>query len=50
MPGFVTTPRARTPAGARGRPIPDEGHGWRKQANRITSTVAITRFFVNYLK
>jgi len=39
----------------RGLPVeyilfPDEGHGWRKQANRITSTVAITRFFVKYLK
>jgi dipeptidyl aminopeptidase/acylaminoacyl peptidase len=27
----------------------DEGHGWRKTANRITSTVAITRFFVKHL-
>lgn len=39
----------------RGLPVeyvlfPDEGHGWRKTANRITSTVAITRFFVKYLK
>jgi len=30
--------------------FPDEGHGWRKTANRITSTVAVTRFFVKYLK
>lgn len=30
--------------------FPDEGHGWRKTANRIASTVAITRFFVKYLK
>jgi dipeptidyl aminopeptidase/acylaminoacyl peptidase len=39
----------------RGLPVeyvlfPDEGHGWRKLANRITSTVAITKFFVKYLK
>jgi dipeptidyl aminopeptidase/acylaminoacyl peptidase len=39
----------------RGLPVeyvlfPDEGHGWRKTANRITSTVAITRFFVKHLK
>jgi dipeptidyl aminopeptidase/acylaminoacyl peptidase len=39
----------------RGSPVeyilfPDEGHGWRKQANRIASTVAITKFFVKYLK
>ncbi|HEX8108824.1 MAG TPA: S9 family peptidase [Kofleriaceae bacterium] len=39
----------------RGSPVeyvlfPDEGHGWRKTANRITSTVAITKFFVKYLK
>jgi dipeptidyl aminopeptidase/acylaminoacyl peptidase len=39
----------------RGLPVeyvlfPDEGHGWRKTANRITSTVAITKFFVKYLK
>jgi dipeptidyl aminopeptidase/acylaminoacyl peptidase len=38
----------------RGLPVeyvlfPDEGHGWRKTANRITSTVAITRFFAKYL-
>jgi hypothetical protein len=30
--------------------FPDEGHGFRKLANRVTSTVAITRFFVKYLK
>jgi dipeptidyl aminopeptidase/acylaminoacyl peptidase len=30
--------------------FPDEGHGWRKTTNRITSTVAITKFFVKYLK
>jgi dipeptidyl aminopeptidase/acylaminoacyl peptidase len=30
--------------------FPDEGHGWRKTANRIASTVAITKFFVKYLK
>jgi dipeptidyl aminopeptidase/acylaminoacyl peptidase len=29
--------------------FPDEGHGWRKTANRITSTIAITRFFAKYL-
>lgn len=39
----------------RGLPVeyvlfPDEGHGWRKTANRITSTVAITKFFAKYLK
>ena len=39
----------------RGSPVeyvlfPDEGHGWRKTANRIASTVAITKFFVKYLK
>jgi dipeptidyl aminopeptidase/acylaminoacyl peptidase len=38
-----------------GKPVeyvlfPDEGHGWRRTANRITSTVAITRFFVKHLK
>ena len=26
--------------------FPDEGHGWRKTANRIRSTVEIVRFFV----
>lgn len=30
--------------------FPDEGHGWRKIPNRIRSTVAITRWFVRYLK
>jgi hypothetical protein len=30
--------------------FPDEGHGWCKIANRSTSTVAITLFFVKYLK
>jgi dipeptidyl aminopeptidase/acylaminoacyl peptidase len=30
--------------------FPDEGHGWRKTPNRITSTVAITKFFVKHLK
>jgi dipeptidyl aminopeptidase/acylaminoacyl peptidase len=39
----------------RGLPVeyvlfPDEGHGWRKTANRITSTVAITKFFAKHLK
>jgi dipeptidyl aminopeptidase/acylaminoacyl peptidase len=39
----------------RGLPVeyilfPDEGHGWRKMTNRIASTVAITKFFVKYLK
>jgi dipeptidyl aminopeptidase/acylaminoacyl peptidase len=30
--------------------FPDEGHGFRKEPNRIESTVAITRWFVRYLK
>jgi dipeptidyl aminopeptidase/acylaminoacyl peptidase len=30
--------------------FPDEGHGWRKTANRIRSTVAIVRWFDRYLK
>jgi hypothetical protein len=30
--------------------FPDEGHGERKTANRNTSTVATTLFFVKYLK
>ena len=30
--------------------FPDEGHGWRKTANRIRSTVEVTRWFVKYLK
>lgn len=29
--------------------FPDEGHGWRKMANRIRSTVEVTRWFVKYL-
>ena len=29
--------------------FPDEGHGWRKTANRIRSTVALTRFFTERL-
>ena len=30
--------------------FPDEGHGWRKTANRIKSTVSIVRFFSERLK
>lgn len=30
--------------------FPDEGHGWRKPANRIRSTVEMTRFFVKHLR
>lgn len=30
--------------------FPDEGHGWRKTANRIRSTVEIVRWFAKYLK
>ena len=30
--------------------FPDEGHGWRKQANRVRSTVEMTAFFAKYLK
>jgi dipeptidyl aminopeptidase/acylaminoacyl peptidase len=30
--------------------FPDEGHGWRKTANRVRSTVAIVRFFAEHLK
>lgn len=30
--------------------FPDEGHGWRKQANRVRSTVEMTAFFVKHLK
>jgi dipeptidyl aminopeptidase/acylaminoacyl peptidase len=30
--------------------FPDEGHGWRKQANRIRSDVAVTSWFVKYLQ
>ena len=29
--------------------FPDEGHGWRKQANRVRSTVEMTAFFVRHL-
>jgi len=29
--------------------FPDEGHGWRKTTNRITSTVEVTRFFAKHL-
>jgi dipeptidyl aminopeptidase/acylaminoacyl peptidase len=29
--------------------FPDEGHGWRKPANRIRSVVEMTRFFVQHL-
>src|SRR5215212_4745270 len=30
--------------------FPDEGHGWRKTANRIRSAVHVTRFFVERLR
>lgn len=30
--------------------FPDEGHGWRKTANKVTSTVAIVEWFDKYLK
>ncbi|MGE0461778.1 MAG: prolyl oligopeptidase family serine peptidase [Vicinamibacterales bacterium] len=30
--------------------FPDEGHGWRKTANRVTSTVKLVEFFTMYLK
>ena len=30
--------------------FPDEGHGWRKTTNRVTSTVAIVEWFDRYLK
>ena len=30
--------------------FPDEGHGWRKQANRVRSTVEMTAFFSKHLK
>jgi dipeptidyl aminopeptidase/acylaminoacyl peptidase len=30
--------------------FPDEGHGWRKTNNRVTSTVEIINWFANYLK
>jgi dipeptidyl aminopeptidase/acylaminoacyl peptidase len=29
--------------------FPDEGHGWRKEANRVKSTTEITRFFSQHL-
>lgn len=29
--------------------FPDEGHGWRKQANRVRSTLELTRFFRTHL-
>jgi dipeptidyl aminopeptidase/acylaminoacyl peptidase len=40
---------------ARGVPVrytlfPDEGHGWRKTANRVRSTTEIVDFFVEHLK
>lgn len=40
---------------ARGVPVeyilfPDEGHGWRKINNRVTSTVSLVEFFAKYLK
>lgn len=40
---------------ARGVPVrytlfPDEGHGWRKTANRVRSTTDIVSFFVEHLK
>jgi dipeptidyl aminopeptidase/acylaminoacyl peptidase len=40
---------------ARGVPVeyilfPDEGHGWRKTANRVTSTVSMVDFFTKHLK
>lgn len=39
---------------AQGTPVklivfPDEGHGWSKRENRITSTVAIVNWFMEYL-
>jgi len=30
--------------------FPDEGHGWRKTANRVTSTVKMVEFFSKHLK
>jgi dipeptidyl aminopeptidase/acylaminoacyl peptidase len=30
--------------------FPDEGHGWRKQPNRVRSTLELTRFFGAHLK
>ena len=29
--------------------FPDEGYGWRKQANRVRSTVELTGFFREHL-
>ena len=29
--------------------FPDEGHGWRKTPNRITSAIEVTRFFATHL-
>lgn len=29
--------------------FPDEGHGWRKEANRVKSTIELTRFFREHL-
>ena len=30
--------------------FPDEGHGWRKQANRVRSTAELAAFFSRHLK
>ena len=30
--------------------FPDEGHGWRKQANRVRSTAELATFFSRHLK
>jgi dipeptidyl aminopeptidase/acylaminoacyl peptidase len=30
--------------------FPDEGHGWRRTANRVRSTVELVRWFATYLK
>jgi dipeptidyl aminopeptidase/acylaminoacyl peptidase len=30
--------------------FPDEGHGWRKEANRVRSTLELTRFFRTHLR
>jgi dipeptidyl aminopeptidase/acylaminoacyl peptidase len=29
--------------------FPDEGHGWRKEANRVRSTVELVKFFRAHL-
>ncbi len=29
--------------------FPDEGHGWRKEANRVKSTMEMARFFRQHL-